>query len=83
MKGVIIGIPTLLPCQNCSEHATAYIEKHYDQLDNICSSKENLFKFFVDFHNNVNERYNKPIMSYEDAYKLYTGSVKISTMTYS
>ena len=83
MKQIIIGLPVLIPCQNCSEHATAHIEKFYDQLDQICSSRDSLFKFFVDFHNYVNKRYNKPLMSYEKAYKLYTGTANISRMTYS
>ena len=32
MKNIILGIPILLPCHNCREHATAYIEKNYDNL---------------------------------------------------
>ena len=83
MKNVILGLPVLIPCKNCQNHATSHIEKHYDQLDDICSSKDKLFKFFVDFHNYVNKRYNKPIMSYEDAYKLYMGEVKFSPFNYS
>jgi hypothetical protein len=83
MKHIILGIPVLTPCANCSEHASSYIEKHYDQLDRICSGRDPLFKFFVDFHNYVNERYNKPIMSYEDAYKIYLGNAKVTRMTYN
>lgn len=83
MKHIILGIPVLTPCANCSEHASAYIEKHYDELDKICSGRDPLFKFFVDFHNYVNERYNKPIMSYEDAYKIYLGNAKVTRMTYN
>lgn len=83
MKNVIIGIPVLLPCQNCREHATAYIEKNYDNLDKIVSSRDNLFKFFVDFHNYVNQKYNKKIFTYEEAYKMYLGKVKVSKMSYS
>lgn len=82
MKNIIIGIPVLLPCKNCSEHATAYIEKNFDRLDDICSTRDKLFKFFVDFHNYVNVRYNKPVMSYEDAYKMYLGGIKINKMSY-
>lgn len=71
MKNFILGIPVMLPCIKCREHATAYIESKKDQLDLICRGKDSLFKFFVDFHNQVNVRNNKPEMSYEDAYKLY------------
>jgi hypothetical protein len=83
MKNIILGLPVLIPCKNCQNHATSYIEKNYDQLDDICSSRDKVFKFFVDFHNHVNERYNKPKMSYDDAYKLYMGTVKFSPFQYS
>jgi len=83
MKNVILGIPVLLPCQNCREHATAYIEKNYDNLDDVVSSRDKLFKFFVDFHNYVNQRYNKKIFTYEEAYKMYLGGAKVSKMSFS
>ena len=71
MKNLIIGIPCMLPCDTCRDHAISFIEENKDFLDYICSSRDNLFKFFVDFHNYVNKRQNKPLMSYDDAYKLY------------
>ena len=82
MKNVIIGIPILLPCEVCKEHATTYIEKYFEQLDEICSSRDNLFKFFVDFHNKVNERHDKPLMTYEAAYALYNNG-NVSVFSYS
>ena len=78
MKNFINAIPIMVPCVNCKEHATAYIEKNYDKLDSICSSRDSLFKFFVDFHNEVNIQTNKPVMSYEDAYKLYSGNIHLT-----
>jgi hypothetical protein len=82
MKNVIIGLPILLPCEVCKEHATGYIEKYFEQLDEICSSRDNLFKFFVDFHNQVNKRHDKPLMTYEAAYKLYNnGNVSVFSYT--
>lgn len=71
MKNFIIGIPVMIPCETCKEHATAYIESHKDYLEHICSGRDKLFKFFVDFHNYVNIRLKKPEMSYDDAYRLY------------
>ena len=82
MKGYILGIPFMLPCIACKVHATNHIEKHKKDLDRICSGRDNLFKFFVDFHNIVNKRYNKPIVSYEEAYKIYDNGVNVSVMTY-
>jgi len=71
MKNFILGIPVMIPCHTCKDHAISFIEYHKDQLDYICASRDKLFKFFVDFHNQVNVRYKKPEMSYSDAYKLY------------
>ncbi len=72
MKGVIRGIPIMLPCKSCFMHASEYINSHISNLDLIVSNRNNLFKFFVDFHNMVNERKHKPIISYEEAIRLYT-----------
>lgn len=72
MIGFILGIPVMLPCENCKVHATNHIEKMKPYLMDICSGREKLFRFFVDFHNMVNKRYNKPIVSYEDAWRLYS-----------
>lgn len=82
MKGYILGLPYMLPCQNCSEHTKAYTAMNYDNLDDICSGRMKLFNFFVQLHNYVNKRYGKPIMSTEEAYKLYTGKVKVSKLSY-
>jgi hypothetical protein len=72
MKARILAIPYELPCQNCQLHASSYIEKFADKLDYIVSGRDNLVKFFVDFHNEVNKRYGKPTWSYEQAYKFYS-----------
>lgn len=83
MKGFILGLPVMVPCETCKEHATAFIEANYNNLDNICSGRMKLFNFFVDFHNKVNKRYNKPIMGYKDAYALYTDEATVSKLTYN
>jgi hypothetical protein len=81
MKGVILAIPILLRCEVCKEHATTYIEKYVDKLDEICGSRDSLFKFFVDFHNAVNIRHDKPVLSYDEAYKLYNSDT-VNIITY-
>jgi hypothetical protein len=68
MKGFILGLPVMVPCEECSTHATAFIEGNYDRLDDIVSGRMKLFNFFVDFHNKVNKRYKKKEISYEEAY---------------
>jgi hypothetical protein len=83
MKSYILGIPIMLPCAVCQIHATNHIEKNKNKLDDICYGRKNLFKFFVDFHNIVNKRYNKPIVSVEEAYKIYGGGANVSVMSFS
>ena len=75
MKSYIIGIPIMLPCNACQIHATNYIESNKPYMDEITSGRKNLFKFFVDFHNTVNKRLNKPVVSLEEAYKIYNVSL--------
>ena len=69
MKQFILALPVIIPCESCREHAMDYIDGYRDQLDIICSCRESLFNFFVDFHNYVNERKGKKIYSYEEAWK--------------
>ena len=71
MKNFILGIPVMLPCEKCKNHATVFIEQNKSKLNDICSGRKSLFNFFVDFHNKVNSRYDKPILSYEEAYNIY------------
>jgi len=74
MKNRILAIPYEVPCTNCRVHASAFIEKNKDNLDTIVSGRHSLGKFYVDFHNQVNKRFNKPVWTYEDAYKVYKGN---------
>ena len=80
MKNFIIGIPVMLPCEKCSYHASAYIESQYPNLDEIVKNKDNLFTFFCNFHNIVNERLNKPTMSVKNAYELYSNNFNVTKL---
>jgi hypothetical protein len=83
MMGYIKGMPFMLPCTACKGHAITHINENKDNLDDICSGREKLFKFLVDFHNTVNKRHGKRIVSVEEAYKIYDGGIGVSTLTYS
>lgn len=82
MKGFILGLPVMIPCEKCSDHATSHIESNWCNLDKIVSGRKELFRFFHSFHNRVNERYGKPIMSLEDAYDLYSGRANVTKLSY-
>jgi len=71
MKGFILGIPVMLPCEICKIHANNFIDDSKKDLDLICSKRESLFKWSVDFHNSVNKRNNKKEISYEEAKNIY------------
>lgn len=82
-KWFIRGIPMMLPCESCANHAQKFIESNEHRLDTIVSSRENLFKFFVDFHNYVNARFSKSLIQYDEAFNLYTQSpVTITRISY-
>ena len=71
MKGFILGIPIMIPCEKCKVHAYEYIESRSHLLDSVCKYRKTLKEFFIDFHNYVNAKLGKPIMSYEDVNKIY------------
>ena len=83
MKHFILGIPVMVPCEKCSEHATAYLESNFYKIDEIVTSRLKLFDFFWEFHNYVNRSLNKPEMSLEDAYKMYSGEVELTRLVYN
>jgi hypothetical protein len=81
IKGFIEGLPYFLPCSDCGNHAQAFIDSR--NLDEALESRKTLFEFFVDFHNKVNERHRKPLMSATDAYNLYKNTPKIRVLKYN
>jgi hypothetical protein len=82
MKQFILSIPFILPCEQCRSHAKEYIDNRQNELDDICKGRQSLFNFFVDFHNMVNLKTGKPVLSYEDAFKLYSNGSNVYIMKY-
>lgn len=69
MTQLLINLPLLVPCVVCKEHFHHFIKN--SNLDYVTSSRENLFKYFVDIHNYVNRRHRKPEMSLIEAKNIY------------
>lgn len=65
-KNFFINIKDILPCDTCKKHYSENIEK-YPLTDKIMDSKERLFKWLVDLHNEVNKKNGKKEMTYKDA----------------
>lgn len=81
MKGRILALPYEVPCKACRPHAIAFIEKHRANLDQIVSGRDELVKFYVNFHNQVNKRYGKKEWTTEEAKVYYTGGAKITYLS--
>lgn len=82
MMNYIKGLPAVLPCEACKEHATAHIQANLSNLPDICSCRNKLEEFFVTFHNYVNKKYNKPIFTIEQARKMYRGGAEVRILKY-
>ena len=71
MINFILGLPMMIPCDMCKNHAHEYIQSRKHTLHNVVQNTHNLFTFFWEFHNDVNKRNGKPLMSLEAVYHLY------------
>lgn len=63
-------IPFTLLCESCSDHAFTYIKNSIRKdpsFLSIVGHRFTLENFFIDFHNSVNLRLNKPLLTYKDA----------------
>ena len=58
-----------LPCESCKHHRQRYIDRRFKT--NHVSSRGQLFRFFVDMHNNVSARLDLQELSVEQAYNIY------------
>lgn len=64
----MLSICSVLPCPTCSEHARTTLR---GLNKNAIKSKDMLITTFIQFHNIVNKRLNKPIFSREQHDELY------------
>lgn len=77
MKAFVEALPFLLPCRDCSEHAKKFMAEaeRSGDLKRAMKNRESLFTFLWRFHNSVNERLNKPMVSFHDALAMYSPSL--------
>ena len=70
-RSFLESIPYMLPCPNCGCSFLMYLEEN--NIDKICSSRDNLVEFFVEVHNYVSKHLdpNKKIWTIQDAHKTY------------
>lgn len=65
------SLAVTLPCVTCYDHYMNFLERNREKVRLAVTGRDKLFAFFVDLHNDVNRRTNKPIMSLAQARKLY------------
>ena len=68
LKNIILRILSNLPCPYCASHAMAHItSSNYKSIQNV----SDLRIFMFQFHNKVNQRLNKPLITYEEHTNIY------------
>ena len=64
-----------LPCSKCVKHATDYLSTHpmepYREYINEDGVRNGMFIWSWTFHNDVNKRLGKTLVTFEDAYNMY------------
>ena len=61
------SLKDVLPCEKCKKH---YKENSKDLKSNL-NSRDDLVKWLIDIHNDVNIKNNKSVWSYADVYNKY------------
>lgn len=80
MRDFIRGLPYMIPCAECAEHAKLFINSQ--NLAEVVHGRESLIAFYVKMHNKVNERYGKQQFTVEEVKNMYSQGANIRTMQY-
>jgi hypothetical protein len=71
------SLSEVLPCESCKQH----YKRHLTELPltpKVLSSRENLTKWLVNIHNEVNKLTGKPIVPYKDVVDMYTTTNRVN-----
>jgi hypothetical protein len=84
VSSFLLSLKNILPCERCRLHYIENIKKF--QISQAVTSRENLIKWVIDIHNEVNKSLNKPVLNYKDAlYEMETqiyGTKQLSVKYY-
>ena len=78
-KNFIYSIKSILPCSNCRDHFSEYLDNH-PLDDNILSSKENILKWILGAKNNVKKINGQNELTYEEFIKYYINFYSIKNL---
>lgn len=67
MSQFLTYFPNLIPCETCRNHTVTFFRSNSQQINQALESKQELFYFFWMFHNSVNTRIGKPVISFQEA----------------
>jgi hypothetical protein len=73
------SLKNILPCETCQKHFRQGIEQSMP-VEPALESRDKLTRWLVDFHNKVNQRIGKPVVSYEsvrDKYEAMRGKCQL------
>ncbi len=70
-KEFFLSLQYVLPCPRCRNHYKENLTKH--ALNDALKNRENLIKWVIDVHNEVNKSNGKRILSYDEARKRMNG----------
>lgn len=62
----IMAMQYVLPCSKCRKHMAEYLKK-YPLTSEVLANRDSLVKWGIDFHNVVNNRTGKPMLTYDQA----------------
>ena len=67
------GIPAIIPCHKCAIHFQEFFQTEIDGRDRF--QRMELFYLMVEYHNRINQKLGKPIMSLDAARSLWAKTV--------
>ena len=69
MEEFFNNLKSSIPCQKCRIHYTQRLERN--PIINYLDSKQSLFKYTIDLHNQVNKSLGKKIYTYDEVVDIY------------
>lgn len=73
-----MNLQHVLPCEKCKGHYKQNIKK-YDLKNNL-DSRQELVKWLIDLHNDINKDNGKPVWSYSEVYNKYQNMYKSGSL---
>ena len=77
LKQILTRIMSNLPCPYCTSHAISYLSTtNYKSIQNL----NDLILYLFNFHNSVNIRINKPLITFEEHNTIYNDMNLVNTV---